>query len=104
MKLALTLNPFAATIFKLDTKFNKPTEGSTGRPQVDIKSAYRLGPIKDKATRPRSIKVLFATNHFNYEIFKNIKNLKGKEQWKGVHISDSVTTEEQERRWDMRCI
>ena len=71
---------------------------------ADIKSAYRLGPINDKATRPPSIKVLFASNRFKYDIFKNIKKLQGKEQWKGVHISDSVTIEEQERRWDMRCI
>ena len=58
---------------------------------ADIKSAYRLGPINDNATRPRSIKVLFASNHFKYDIFKSIKNLKDKDQWKGVHISDSVT-------------
>ena len=37
---------------------------------ADIKSAYRLGPINDKATRPRSIKVLFASNHFKYDILK----------------------------------
>ena len=71
---------------------------------ADIKSAYRLGPINDKATGPCSIKVLFATNRFKYDILKNIKNLQGKDQWKGVHISDSVTIEEQERRRDMRCI
>ena len=47
---------------------------------ADIKSAYRLGPINDKATRPRSIKVLFASNLFKYDIFKSIKNLKDKDQ------------------------
>ena len=39
----------------------------------DIKSAYRLGPINDKATRARSIKVQFVSNHFKYEILKNIQ-------------------------------
>ena len=71
---------------------------------ADIKSAFRLGPIRDNAPHPRSIKVLFASNHFKYDIFKNIQNLKGKDQWKGVHISDAVTIDEQERRRDMRCI
>ena len=48
--------------------------------------------------------MLFSTNNFKYEIFKNIKKLKGKEQWQGVHIADSVTIKEQERRRDTRCI
>ena len=72
--------------------------------ESDIKSAYRLGPINDKASRPRSIKVQFASNAFKYEIFKNIQHLKGKEMWRGVHISDAGTIEEQDRRRDMRCI
>ena len=71
---------------------------------TDIKSAFRLGPIKENASHPRSIKVLFASNHFKYDIFRNIQNLRGKEQWKAVHISDAVTIEEQEHRRDMRCI
>ena len=69
---------------------------------ADIKSAFRLDPINDKASRPRSIKVLFASNHFEYAVFKNIQS--GNEQWKGVHISDAFTIKEQERRRDMRCI
>ena len=69
---------------------------------ADIKSAFRLGPINDKASRPHSIKVLFASNHFEDAVFKNIQ--KGKEQWKGFHISDAFTIEEQECRHDMKCI
>ena len=64
--------------------------------EADIKSAFRLGPINDKVSRPRSIKIQFATNAYKYEIFKNIQNLKGKEAWTGVHISDAVTMEGQE--------
>ena len=71
---------------------------------LERKSAYCLGPINDKASRPRSIRVQFATNSFKYDIFKNIQKLKGKEAWKGVHISDAVSAEEQDRRRDMRCI
>ena len=128
------INAFAATITKLDTKYVKDEEEvlrcqliidgvkeqGARRPKTvisnllrdlqidftdaDIKSAYRLGPINDKSTRPRSIKVQFATNAFKYEIFKNIQKLKGNDVWKGIHISDAVTVEEQDRRRDMRCI
>ena len=70
----------------------------------DIKSAFRLGPIKENAVRLRSIKVQFTSNAFKYKIFKNIQKLKGKEVWRGVHISDAVTIKEQDRRRDMRCI
>ena len=72
--------------------------------EADIRSAYRLGPVNDKSTRPRSIKVRFVSNKFKYDIYKNIQKLKGKEQWQGVHISDAVSQDEQEKRRDMRCI
>ena len=128
------IETYAATITKLDTKFvrdeeeqlrcqliiDRVKEQGARRPksivsnllkdlqvefaESDIKSAYRLGPINDKASRPRSIKVQFASNAFKYEIFKNIQHLKGKEMWRGVHISDAVTIEEQDCRRDMRCI
>ena len=128
------LHKCATTICKLDLKYQRDEEDmmrsqllidgvkeqGTKKPKViitnllkdldvefsvtDIKSAYRLGPINDRATRPRTIKVQFASHHFKYEIFKNIQKLKGKENWKGVHISDAVSAEEQEKRRDMRSI
>ena len=133
-KTTITLAEFAKTVNKLDSKYQRDEEEQMrcqliidgakeqgpGRPksivsnllkdlgieytEADIKSAYRLGPVNDKATRPRSIKVQFASNRFKFDIFKNIQKLKGKEQWRGIHISDAVTQEEQEKRRDMRCI
>ena len=130
----VSMDKYVATIEKLDLKFQRDEEevmrcqliidgvkeSGTKRPKSiitsllkdlevefsdsDIKSAYRLGPVNDKASRPRSIKVQFLNNQFNFDIFKNISKLKGKEAWKGVHISDAVTQEEQEKRCDMRCI
>ena len=126
-----SLNKFAATIGKLVSKYQRDEEETmrcqliidgvreqgSKRPKVvvinllkdlgvefsdsDIKSAYRLGPINDRATRPRSIKVQFVSNQFKYGIFKNIQKLKGKEMWKGVNISDAVSAEEQDKRRDM---
>ena len=128
------LTKFAATIGKLDSKYQREEEEmmrcqliidgvkeqGSKRPkaivinllkdldvefsETDIKSAYRLGPMNDRATRPRSIKVKFTTNQYKYEVFKNIQKLKGKENWKGVHISDAISAEEQDKRRDMRCI
>ena len=112
----LNLNKYAATIRKLDGKYQRDEEDimrcqllidgvkeqGSKRPktvvinllkdlevefsEADIKSAYRLGPLNDKSSRPRSIKVQFVNNHFKYEIFKNIQKPKGKEIWKGIHI------------------
>ena len=123
---------FAKTVNKLDLKYTRDEEENMrsqliidgakeqGRPksvvasllkdlgvefvEADIRSAYRRGPVNDKSTRPRSIKVQFVSNKFKYDIYKNIQKLKGKEQWRGVHISDAVSQDEQERRRDMRCI
>ena len=128
------LTAYADTIKKLDTKYIKDEEEflrcqliidgvkeqGNRRPKsivtnllkdlevdfcdADIKSAFRLGPINDKATRPRSIRVQFSTISFKYDIFKNIQKLKGKDAWRGVHIADAVSVEEQDRRRDLRCI
>ena len=129
-----SITKFAATIGKLDSKYQREEdetmrcqllidgvkEQGTKRPkavvinllkdlsvkfsEADIKSAYRLGPVNDSATRPRSIKVQFTSNQFKYEIFKNVQKLKDKENWKGVHLSDAISPEEQDKRRDMRCI
>ena len=131
-KTTSILADFAKTVSKIDYKYTKDEEElmrcqliidgvkERGRPktvvinllkdlgvefvEAGIRSAYRLGPVNDKNTRPRSIKVQFANNRFKYDIFKNIQQLKGKDQWRGVHISDAVSQDEQERRRDMRCI
>ena len=131
-KTTTILADFAKTVSKLDLKYTKDEEEQMrcqliidgakeqGRPKTvvtnllrdlgvefsesDIKSAYRLGPVNDKATRPRSIKVQFVSNKFKYDIYKNIQKLKGNDQWHGVHISDAVSQDEQERRRDMRCV
>ena len=129
-----SINNYLTTIGKLDAKYLRDEdeqmrcqliidgvkEHGTKRPKTvvtsllkdlevdfvdsDIKSAYRLGPINDKATRPRTIRVQFSNTHFKYDIFKNIQKLKGKDTWKGIHISDTVSPEEQDKRRDMRCI
>ena len=131
-KTTTILAEFTKTVNKLDVKYNRDEEENMrcqliidgakeqGRPKIivvsllkdlgvefveaDIRSAYRLGPVNEKSTRPRSIKVQFVSNKFKYDIYKNIQKLKGKEQWQGVHISDAVSQDEQEKRRDMRCI
>ena len=131
-KTTKILAEFAKTVNKLDLKYTRDEEENMrcqliidgakeqGRPksvvasllkdlgvefvEADIRSAYRLGQVNDKSTRPRSIKVQFVSNKFKYDIYKNIQKLKGKEQLQGVHISDAVSQDEQEKRRDMRCI
>ena len=131
-KTTTILADFAKTVNKLDLKYARDEEENMrcqliingakeqGRPksvvasllkdlgvefvEANIRSSYRLGLVNDKSTRPQSIKVQFVSNKFKYDIYKNIQKLKGKEQWHGVHISDTVSQDEQERRRDMRCI
>ena len=58
---------------------------------TDIKSAYRLGPIKMGVSRPRSIKVLFTNPQIKGEIFRNIEKMSSSDTWKGVRLSDAIT-------------
>ena len=70
----------------------------------NIKTAYRLGPLKNGVTRPRSIKVIFANSATKGEIFKNIGKLNQTDKWKGVRLSDAISPQEQSQQRDLRCI
>ena len=72
--------------------------------ETDIRSAYRLGPIRTGVSRPRSIKITFATSNVKGEIFKNIDKLKGLDGWKGIRLSDAISPLEQSQQRDLRCI
>ena len=71
---------------------------------VDIKSTYRLGPIKTGVSRPRSIKGIFSSVHVKSEIFKNIEKLSKLDAWEGVRLSDAISRKEQNKQRDLRCI
>ena len=71
---------------------------------TDIKTTYRLGPIKPGIARPRSIKVIFSNVHVKGEIFKNIEKLSKLDAWKGVRLSDAISRQEQNQQRDLRCI
>ena len=70
----------------------------------DIKAAFRIGPIRKGVSRPRSIKVEFASQTTKGEIFKNIDKTRALDSWKGVFLSDSLSPEEQRQQKDLRCI
>ena len=71
---------------------------------TDVRSAYRLGPIRTGISRPRSIKITFATTSTKGEIFKNIDKLKNLDAWKGTRLSDAISPIEQNQQRDLRCI
>ena len=70
----------------------------------DIKSTYRLGPIKPGVSRPRSIKVIFSNVNVKGEIFRNIEKMSRMESWKGVRLADAISRQEQLQQRDLRCI
>ena len=70
----------------------------------DIKTAYRLGTLKNGIARPRTIKVQFTTTATKGEIFKNIGKLKKNDAWKGVHLNDALSPKEQLQVKDLRCV
>ena len=72
--------------------------------EVDIKSVYRLGPLKTGISRPRSIKVHFTKSNVKGVIFRNIEKLQQIPKWKGVRISDAISPAEQRQQRDLRCI
>ena len=70
----------------------------------DIKSTYRIGPLKTGISRPRTIKVHFTSPSMKGEIFKNIGKLRKVVTWKGVHLSDALSNKELREVKDLRCI
>ena len=70
----------------------------------DIRTAYRLGPVRTGVSRPRSIKITFANSSIKGEIFKNIDKLKDLDTWKGVRLADAISPLEQSQQRDLRCI
>ena len=70
----------------------------------DIKSAYRLGALKNGISRPRTIKIQFANTAMKGEIYRNINKLKKNESWKGVHLNDALSPKELQQVKDLRCI
>ena len=72
--------------------------------EADIRTAYRLGPIKPGIARPRSIKITFTNSNIKGEIFRNIDKLKDLVSWKGVRLSDAISPLEQSHQRDLRCI
>ena len=72
--------------------------------EADIRSAYRLGPIRTRISRPRSIKITFASSTTKGEIFKDIDKLKNLDAWKGIRLSDAISPLEQNQQRHLRCI
>ena len=68
----------------------------------DIKSAYRLGPLKKGVSRPRTIRMQFTTSNMKGGIFKHIGKLKGNVNWKGIHLNDALSPIEQRQMKDIR--
>ena len=68
----------------------------------EYKAIYRLGKIdvtKEQSARP--IKVVMHSDEEKDLVMANLKELKGKEQYKGVSISDDYTIKERNtlREW-----
>ena len=66
-----------------------------GLVDVGYKSIIRLGKKNTAVTQPkRPIKVIMNNDHDKERIMANLKQLKGKEKYKGVSITDDHTIKE----------
>ena len=74
--------------------------------QTKIVTAYRLGGVNKQTTRPkpRPILVKLTSPTDKYEIYKNVKKLKEKEETKRVYIKDDLPVDIARQRQDMRCL
>ena len=62
------------------------------RLRTEYKSVYRLGKIdvsRDQSKRP--IRVMMQSEEYKDRIMANLKELKGKEQYKGISVTDDYT-------------
>ena len=58
-------------------------------------SLRRLGKFNATAEKPRPLKVTFSSHYIREQVLSCCKNLKGKEQWKGVTIVPDLTKVQQ---------
>ena len=69
---------------------------------------YRKGkfvtPTAGNMPRPRPIIVELYDASFKYEVFKNLKNMAGKEKWRNIYINDDLTADQSSKMKDMRSI
>ena len=54
--------------------------------------------------KPRSVIIQFYEESIKYEIFKNLKNMAGKEKWKNIFVNEDLTADQVNKMKDMRAI
>ena len=54
--------------------------------------------------RPRPIVVIFQSANEKAQIFKNLRNLKDKEEWKNVYLNDNFTEQQANEQRDLRAL
>ena len=54
--------------------------------------------------RPRPIVIIFHSQADKATIFKNLKNLKGKDDWKNVYFNDDLTEQQASEHRDLRAL
>ena len=102
---------FTATIFDRvcrDLQINLTAAVCTaifrrGKPPKGDNGEGRAGR-GDNNSRPRPIIVVLPSTSEKALIFKNLKNLKDKEEWKSVYFNDDLTEEQANEQRDLRAL
>ena len=76
-----------------DLVFSKDLIQSIGV-DTPIKSVSRIGRQENSKKRP--IKIVFNSSEDREKVMENLKNLKGKEQYKGISVTEDYTTSERQ--------
>ena len=63
-----------------------------------------IGPTAGKMPRPRPIIVELYDASVKHEIFKNLKNMTGKEKWRNIYINDDLLTDQTSKMKNIRAI
>ena len=64
----------------------------------------KVGQREDREQRPRPIIVILPSQAEKAQIFRNLKNLKDKEEWKKVYFNDDLTEQQASEQRDLRSL
>ena len=94
----LKLNFDSLVCDRIHRRGKQPQETGDGQEAAEADENKR-GP-----RRPRPIVVGFKELHDKIQVFKNLSNLKGLEQWNGVFVGDDLTETQQRQLRDLKAL
>ena len=89
----------------MDTVKQMPVDIGVNMQIIQIVTVFRiLISTRVNKGRPQSILIKLASPSMKFEMYKSVKNLKSKDEWKKVFISDDLPRDIADQRKILRCL